>query len=142
MVAICYIYFNKIPSFEIFLLELKGVSGLDFDIEISEYSLAISAKNCENSLEEIDIYDESRERKLNPFNIEYPKGNYLIVNFHVSEIPYLESVVLAVLKDLGGTYENGKEIILPAWAKEKWQGIDWWKKVRNKERWWWKLIRK
>lgn len=132
------IYFSKKPSYEVIILKIKEYSGLDFEIEKDNYFLGLFPKEKLEGLDSINFYNDEREK----FNNKNSDIEYLIFGSSSSYMSYIEGVALRVLKELGGKYENHKEIEIPLWTKEKWQGASWWKKVGTKEGWLWKLIKK
>jgi hypothetical protein len=138
METVRVVCFYKKPIYNDIINRFKNHTGLDLKIEISDdgYGLLFyQTKKDGQYFEVLNIYNDEKDVKLMKFGPAINCTEYLLVGSSLKETTYIEEALLLVLKQLGGTFENGEEIEIPIWAKEKWQGEEWWKKVKPRKKW-------
>ena len=129
-----YFYFYDLPNIEIIKDKIIDYSGLEVVlIRLPERELDFEFEHKSSEMEicvEISIV----------INEPISTINISCLADKIDKEYYLYRLIGAVLVDLGGL--NKDMLLIPAWAREKWQGQKWLKKAMRSPYFWDRIIGK
>ena len=119
------VYFSLNPPINQVMEMMDKYSGLQLQVFKNNNNIVLEYSSM--PAHRADIRFVKRGKYLD--NLIDVDCDHVTIDIFAAQMNYLEGVALAVLIDLGGKIELTKP--LPPWAREKWRGEQWWKKVGN-----------